>query len=1011
MDFRHLNDIGIKPVSKPLCQLYGKEVAVKATGSTAAPSSSSMKLATGNEVRQKFIDFFTQRAHTFVKSANVIPYNDTTLLFINAGMNQFKPVFTGQIEKEHPWYTMKAAANSQKCIRAGGKHNDLDDVGFDTYHHTFFEMLGNWSFGDYFKKEAIDFAWELLTTEYKLDPDRLYVTYFGGVEGDAHLQPDLEARDLWRKYLTDDRILPFGMKDNFWEMGDTGPCGPCSEIHYDRIGGRDASSLVNEDHPDVLEIWNIVFMQFNREADRSLKPLRAKSIDTGMGLERLLSVLNDVPSNYDTDLFTGIFEKIHELTKQRKYTGKVGKEDVDGVDMAYRVVADHVRTLTIALSDGARPGPDGNGYVLRRILRRAVRYSHDFLAKDRSILPQLVDVVVDILGDAFPEVREKINDVKRLIIDEEKQFKKTLEKGLKQFEEFRKKTPAGGKLSGEDTFQLYTTFGFPVDLTVLMAKEKNCEVDTEGFEALMIKFRNDSKKAAGGANVQDLSLHEDQTHILKHVKKCEQTRDALKYEWNSDGSGKVVDGVCVAIWNGKEFVEECSDGRVGLIFDQTPVYAEGGGQIYDSATVVSGNMSFAVENCQKYAGYVVHMGEVKSGKVEVGQTCQISVDFTRRALVANNHTATHILNFALRRVLGPDVDQKGSLVDEDKLRFDFTWGEAVDLEKLREVERICNEQITREFEVHAQECELNEAMAINGLRAVFGEKYSDKVRVISVGQDIPTMLKDRDTSFGTQYSVEFCGGTHVRNTQQLHKFVITVEEGIAKGIRRIVACTGPRAAEQSVLRLIRIPTNAKLADITKTRKLLDDLLKIDTSNKENNSVMIEEIGAVDVRDVAVMSLTEKREKLQQLDVLKDELLKEAKANLKKREQEAKRMGNECTLTDDGLHVEVFDGLEGDPKMLKFVNDALEKRYPRSALFLVCPGDDRCALKITVPKNWSDRIIAKDWLEHVLATFRSITDGKPDANGNGDANKAMGEIKKKVSAEQVKQAAESFAKGI
>lgn len=951
------------------------------------------------QIRRTFIDFFVKKkAHTFVPSAAVVPHNDPTLLFINAGMNQYKPIFTGQIDPTHPWAKMKCAANSQKCIRAGGKHNDLDDVGFDVYHHTFFEMLGNWSFGDYFKKEAIGWAWELLTEEFKLDKSRLYVTYFGGDPKEPSLQPDLEARDMWLEFLPAERILPYDMKDNFWEMGDTGPCGPCSEIHFDRIGGRDASALVNADgNPDVLEIWNLVFMQFNREKDRSLTPLPAKSIDTGMGLERLVSVMNNVRSNYDTDLFQNIFEEIRKLTKARPYSGKVGADDTDGVDMAYRVVADHIRTLTIALSDGATPSNEGRGYVLRRILRRAQRYGTDFLdaPKDKDFLAHLVDIVVQQLGDAFPELRTDPSSVKALISEEEAQFRRTLSSGISKFKTYAENTPAGQKLSGEDAFQLFTTYGFPSDLTELMAKERGLEVDTDGFDKKMEEFREQSRKTAGDAGLRDLTLMADQTHTLSQIKKLPTTDDSLKYDWKSVGEGSEHEATLLAIWNGKEFVEDVTSdaGYVGLVFDRTPLYAEQGGQIFDVAGVVCKDTgtSFGVKNCQKFAGYVVHMGMVESkGSMTVGRKFRVSVDFSRRSLIANNHTATHILNFALRRVLGEKVDQKGSLVDEDKLRFDFGWNAPVKLDQLKEIERICNDQIEKSLDVYDQECALEDATAIPGLRAVFGETYPNPVRVVSVGQEISPMIQDKSktTIYGEVNSVEFCGGTHVNNTRQIHRFVLTFEEGVAKGVRRIVAYTGIRAAEQASLRVAHViaqldkakllPANQLEAQVTHLRSELNDALS------------------------STMPLTKKRDMLLEVDALKEKSLKADKEDRKRKEQLAKSMGTTVDFKDDIPNIAIVDGLDGDSKLLRTANDAIVKKFPKACFLLVSAGEGKCSIRATAPEAWGEKLSAVEWTRSVFAQC--------GGNGGGNANSAQGEIKG-AKVDDVKLAAESFASKI
>jgi len=485
----YLESIGVEPVTSLAKTLKTPEESEFPSTASSQPTPSAGSKSgkwTGPEVRQTFIDFFAKKCgHTFVQSSPVVPHNDPTLLFINAGMNQFKPIFVGQIDPSHPFAKLKRAVNSQKCIRAGGKHNDLEDVGKDVYHHTFFEMLGNWSFGDYFKKEAIAWAWELLTEVYKIDPTRLYATYYGGDPKQPNVPADDEAKEIWKKYLPESRILPFNMKDNFWEMGDTGPCGPCTEIHYDRIGGRDAAHLVNMDDPDVLEIWNNVFMQFNREVDGSLTDLPAKSVDTGMGFERVASVLMDKRSNYDTDVFAGIFAAIQEKTGARPYSGKVGEDDKDFVDMAYRVIADHIRTLTIALTDGAVPSNDGRGYVLRRILRRAVRFGRDILKAKPGFFHTLVDCVIESLGDAFPSLRKNVDDVKAIIKEEEEQFGRTLDKGIREFASRAKK----GQITGEDAFLLFTSYGFPIDLTQLMGEEAKVTVDMDGFNAKMIQFK------------------------------------------------------------------------------------------------------------------------------------------------------------------------------------------------------------------------------------------------------------------------------------------------------------------------------------------------------------------------------------------------------------------------------------------------------------------------------------------------------------------------------------------
>lgn len=605
------------------------------------------------QIRQMFLDFFYQHQHEYRHSSSTIPHDDPTLLFANAGMNQFKPIFLGTVDPKTPMAQWKRAVNSQKCIRAGGKHNDLDDVGKDTYHHTFFEMLGSWSFGDYFKKDSIEWAWHLLTQVYKIPEDRLYATYFEG-DPENGLKPDLETKALWQQFLPDDRILKGNAKDNFWEMGDVGPCGPCTEIHYDRIGGRNAASLVNMDDPDVLEIWNLVFMQFNREADKKLKPLPDQHVDTGMGLERLVSVIQDKRSNYDTDMFLPIFDHIQKITGARPYTGKLGDEDEGGIDMAYRVLADHARTLTIALSDGGRPDNIGRGYVLRRILRRAVRYSQKLGAKPGDFA-SLVDVVQNILGEAFPEINKDPDMIKEIINEEEILFLRTLSRGQRILERKISNLPKNSKLlPGEIGWLLYDTFGFPQDLTALMAEEHGLELDCEGFEQAKKKAIEMSKQG-GKVNNDTISLDVHSISALQNEGLAStDASHKYKYSFNNESGlyeQESIEATVVRIRYDKEFHESAEqDASVGLILDQTNFYgmgfgkfwaierlraknvrqktsvakvplpqAEQGGQINDIGMFVNaeGEEVFTVTNCQVKAGYVMHYGICQAG-IKVG---------------------------------------------------------------------------------------------------------------------------------------------------------------------------------------------------------------------------------------------------------------------------------------------------------------------------------------------------------------------------------------------------------
>uniref|UniRef100_A0A8C0YJ80 Alanine--tRNA ligase n=1 Tax=Cyprinus carpio carpio TaxID=630221 RepID=A0A8C0YJ80_CYPCA len=724
---------------------------------------------TAAQIREKFIDFFRRHEHQYVHSSSTIPLDDPTLLFANAGMNQFKPIFLNTIDPSHPMARLHRAANTQKCIRAGGKHNDLDDVGKDVYHHTFFEMLGSWSFGDYFKHLACKMALELLTKEFGIPIGRLYVTYFGG-HADAGLEPDLECKQIWLDLgMEESRILPGSMKDNFWEMGDTGPCGPCSEIHYDRIGGRDAAHLVNMDDPNVLEIWNLVFIQFNRESETVLKPLPKKSIDTGMGLERLVSVLQNKMSNYDTDLFIPYFEAIQKGTGARAYTGKVGAEDEDGIDMAYRVLADHARTITIALSDGGRPDNTGRGYVLRRILRRAVRYSHEKLGAHKGFFASLVDVVVESLGDAFPELRKDPDMVKDIINEEEEQFLKTLSRGRRILDRKIQSLGDSKTIPGDTAWLLYDTYGFPLDLTALIAEERGMGVDMQAFE--------DEKKAAQSQGKGS----GDEDHIMLDIYAIEELRnkgvaatdDSPKYKYTSNDNGNYefeqAVGTVLALRRERAFVDEVTTGQeCGVLLDKTSFYAEQGGQSFDEGYMLRENDSFTVKNTQVRGGYVLHIGTVY-GTLKVGDRLTLHVDEARRRPIMSNHTATHILNFALRSVLG-EADQRGSLVAPDRLRFDFT---------------------TRTLQSNTLYS--YPAKAIQGLRAVFDETYPDPVRVVSIGVPVEELLADPNSPAGSLTSIEFCGGTHLQNSGHAAPFVIVSEEAIAKGIRRIVAVTGAEA--------------------------------------------------------------------------------------------------------------------------------------------------------------------------------------------------------------------------
>ncbi|KAL1256880.1 hypothetical protein QQF64_012425, partial [Cirrhinus molitorella] len=925
---------------------------------------------TAAQIREKFIDFFRQHEHQYVHSSATIPLDDPTLLFANAGMNQFKPIFLNTIDPSHPMARLRRAANTQKCIRAGGKHNDLDDVGKDVYHHTFFEMLGSWSFGDYFKHLACEMALELLTKEFGIPIERLYVTYFGG-HADAGLEPDLECKQIWLDLgMEESRILPGSMKDNFWEMGDTGPCGPCSEIHYDRIGGRDAAHLVNMDDPNVLEIWNLVFIQFNRESETLLKPLPKKSIDTGMGLERLVSVLQNKMSNYDTDLFIPYFEAIQKGTGARAYTGKVGAEDTDGIDMAYRVLADHARTITIALSDGGRPDNTGRGYVLRRILRRAVRYSHEKLGAQRGFFASLVDVVVASLGDAFPELRKDPDMVKDIINEEEAQFLKTLSRGRRILDRKIQSLGDSKTIPGDTAWLLYDTYGFPLDLTALIAEERGMGVDMQAFE--------DEKKAAQLKSQGKGSGDED--HIMLDIYAIEELRnkgvaatdDSPKYKYTSDDNGNYefeqAVGTVLALRRERAFVDEVTTGQeCGVLLDKTSFYAEQGGQSFDEGYMLRENdsaedrMEFTVKNTQVRGGYVLHIGTVY-GTLKVGDRLTLHVDEARRRPIMSNHTATHILNYALRSVLG-EADQRGSLVAPDRLRFDFTAKGAMTTDEVRRTEETASTMIRDAKSVYALDAPLAAAKAIQGLRAVFDETYPDPVRVVSIGVPVEELLADPNSPAGSLTSIEFCGGTHLRNSGHAAPFVIVSEEAIAKGIRRIVAVTGAEAQKAQ-----------RKADALKLE--LDAMAeKVKAQTTPNKDIQKEIADMTESLGTAVISQWRKdemRDSLKGLKKIMDDLDRASKADVQKRVLEKTKEIIDSKPNQPLIVMEMENGASA--KALNESLKLLKTNSPQTAAMLFAVDNDagKIICLCQVPQDVANKgLKANEWVQEVCP----LLDGK------------------------------------
>lgn len=692
------------------------------------------------EIRQTFFDFFRQKSHQIVPSAPMVIKNDPTLMFTNAGMNPFKSYFLGT---EKPAY--KRVADTQKCLRVSGKHNDLEEVGIDTYHHTFFEMLGNWSFGDYFKKETIAWAWELLTEVYKIDKEILYVTIFEGDESEG-LQRDSEAYSQWKTHIAADRILLGNKKDNFWEMGEQGPCGPCSEIHVDirsaeekaKISGRD---LVNQSHPQVVEIWNLVFMEYNRKADGTLENLPAKHIDTGMGFERLCMVLQGVKSNYDSDVFTPLIQKIEKITHST-----YGKDAL--TDIAIRVIADHVRAVTFSIADGQLPSNTGAGYVIRRILRRAIRYGFTFLHQKEAFIYQLVNTLSGQMGDVFPELIKEKNLIINVIREEEQSFLKTLEQGLHLLDDLIKNTN-GNTLSGVKAFELYDTFGFPIDLTALILSEKGYDLDTKSFEAELQKQKSRSRAAA--------EISKDDWTILVD-----------KGETNFVGYDRLE---CQAKITRYRKIDSKKDGKLyQIVLDETPFYPEGGGQVGDQGVLVSSHEQIKIIDTKKENNLIVHT--TNSLPQNPQHTFTAKVDAKLRKLSEANHSATHLMHQALREVLGTHVEQKGSLVSPNHLRFDFSHFAKMTDEELQKVETFVNARIAENLSLEERrKVPFAEAVAA-GAMALFGEKYGDHVRAIRFGN-----------------SIELCGGTHVKNTGDIWYFKIISEGAVASGIRRIEAIT------------------------------------------------------------------------------------------------------------------------------------------------------------------------------------------------------------------------------
>ncbi|EKS4614314.1 alanine--tRNA ligase [Salmonella enterica] len=852
------------------------------------------------EIRQAFLDFFHSKGHQVVASSSLVPNNDPTLLFTNAGMNQFKDVFLGLDKRNY-----SRATTSQRCVRAGGKHNDLENVGYTARHHTFFEMLGNFSFGDYFKHDAIQFAWELLTGEnwFALPKERLWVTVY---------ETDDEAYEIWEKEvgIPRERIIRIGdnkgapyASDNFWQMGDTGPCGPCTEIFYDHgdhiWGGPPGSP--EEDGDRYIEIWNIVFMQFNRQADGTMEPLPKPSVDTGMGLERIAAVLQHVNSNYDIDLFRTLIEAVAKVT---------GATDLGNKSL--RVIADHIRSCAFLVADGVLPSNENRGYVLRRIIRRAVRHGNMLGAKE-TFFYKLVGPLIEVMGSAGEELKRQQAQVEQVLKTEEEQFARTLERGLALLDEELAKLQ-GDTLDGETAFRLYDTYGFPVDLTADVCRERNIKVDEAGFEAAMEEQRRRAREASGFGADYNAMIRVDSASEFKGY-------DHL--ELNGKVTALFVDGKAVEVINaGQEAV---------VVLDQTPFYAESGGQVGDKGELKGAGFTFAVDDTQKYGQAIGHLGKLSAGALKVGDAVQADVDEARRARIRLNHSATHLMHAALRQVLGTHVAQKGSLVSDKVLRFDFSHNEAMKPSEIREVEDLVNAQIRRNLPIETNIMDLEAAKA-KGAIALFGEKYDERVRVLSMGD----------------FSTELCGGTHASRTGDIGLFRIISESGTAAGIRRIEAVTG-----EGAMATVHAQSD-RLNDIA-------HLLKGDSQNLGDK-----------VR--AVLERTRQLEK--ELQQLKDQAAAQESANLSSKAVD---------LNGVKLLVSELAGIE--PKMLRTMVDDLKNQLGSTVIVLATVVEGKVSLIAGVSKDVTDRVKAGELIGMVAQQVGGKGGGRPDMAQAGGTDAA------------------------
>ncbi|XP_078398943.1 alanine--tRNA ligase, mitochondrial [Cetorhinus maximus] len=920
-----------------------------ATGRAPGPGPNTY---TAGDIRQTFLSFFRDKhRHREVRSAPITPRADPSLLLVNSGMNQFKPILLGTVDPRSQMARYQRVVNSQKCVRAGGKHNDLDDVGRDLYHHTFFEMLGNWSFGDYFKEEACRMAWELLTEVYGIPQDRLYVTFFGG-DPLLGLTPDEETKEIWLSIgVHPDRVLPFGLADNFWEMGETGPCGPCTEIHYDHGVGRGAAAQVNRGNPQLVEIWNLVFMQYNREADGSLHSLPQLSVDTGMGLERLATVLQGKQSNYDTDLFTPILNAIHRGSKAPQYRGLVGVMDPDSVDMAYRVLADHIRTLTVCIADGLYPGMTGAQLVLRRILRRAVRFSVEVLQAPPGLLAGLVPMVVEILGDAYPELKQDPGQIMDTINENEAAFLSSLHRGRRVIERTLRKMTQSQSFPVDVAWSLHRNLGFPLDLIGLMLEEKAVGMDNEALGQLVKEEAKHLRRSSQSDTRPEGGLGLRGINELRRIG-VPITDDSAKYAYTLLQNGKYVFSPCqatvLALYQDNSLVEEVREGqRCCVILDRTNFYCEQGGQSHDQGYFIREghqDVLLPVENVQTAGGFVIHTVCVPES-LHVGDRLDLFVDEACRLACMVKHTATHLLNFGLRYVLGDHTEQKGSHITAERLRFDSSVKVPVTGQQLEKVEEIVLDLIRSDEVVYTAEIPLNQVNHITGLRTV-DEVYPDSVRVVSVGVPVEQLLHSDNKQ---RTSVELCCGTHLLRTGLIGDLAIVWERQLGKGISRIVAVTGEEAKEARELgRVLAEEVDSLSVRLNGGLKSLSDAQKLS-----------KQLGQLtDVVDGAVM-LHRQRQLLQErLRTLQ----RTANTGIRKLETRAAAENVRLFLEnrlDQGLVVDTFP-VQSISILMKMVNQICEK-MPHSSVMLLSQQDSGkvlCACQ--VPKKLVSSLSAADW---------------------------------------------------